>query len=155
SPVGYCHIEFNVKVINAPSIDSSPNFIEEVSGYTAMDAICDNLVLASGGSQSSAIPLCPTCTNTECTTSACNQDNGMCVPSNVPDSTPCTDTDGNLCTTAGCDAGVCNQNHQTTPCPADNNECTNDLACDPATGLCPHPPKPDSTPCTDTDGNLC
>jgi hypothetical protein len=155
-PVGYCTIEFNVKVINAPSIDSTPNFIEEVSGYTALDAVCDNLVLASGGSQSSAIPLCPTCTNTECTTSACNQNTGQCVPTNKPDSTPCTDTDGNACTTAGCNSvGSCDQAHLTLVCPPDSNDCTNDLACDPATGLCPHPPKPDSTPCTDTDNNLC
>jgi hypothetical protein len=153
--VGYCHIEFNVKVINAPSVDSTPNFIEEVAGYTPQDAMCDNLLLASGGEQSSAIPLCPTCTNTECTTSACNQQTGQCVPTNKPDSTPCGDTDNNACTTPGCEAGQCVQTHQQTPCPPDSNECTNDLACDPATGLCPHPPKPDSTPCTDSDGNAC
>jgi hypothetical protein len=153
--VGYCHIEFDVKVVNAPSIDSTPNFIEETSGYTNLDAICDNLVLASGGQQSSAIPLCPTCTPTECTTSACNQTTGQCVSTNKQDSTPCGDTDQNLCTTAGCEGGQCVQTHIQTPCPPDTNDCTDDLGCNPATGLCQHPPKPDSTPCAETDGNLC
>ena len=72
-----------------------------------------------------------------------------------PDSTPCGDTDQNACTTAGCEAGQCVQTHVNTPCPADNNECTDDLACDPATGMCPHPNKPNSTPCGDTDSNAC
>src|SRR5205823_14349521 len=44
-------------------------------------------------------------------------------------STPCTDTDGNVCTIAGCDAGVCVQTHMSatdsTPCPdSDGNACT-------------------------------
>src|SRR5262249_33167556 len=104
-PPGFCSVEFDVKVINAPSIDMTPNFIEEAGGYKNTDAMCDNGVLASGGSQSSDIPLCPQCTNTDCTTSACNQDTGQCVPTNVPDSTPCTDSDGNACTKAGCEAG--------------------------------------------------
>src|SRR5262249_28854830 len=117
--------------------------------------VCDNLILASGGSQSSAIPLCPTCTNTECTTSACNQTTGQCVPTNVQDSTPCGDTDNNACTKAGCEKGQCVQTPMQNTCTPDTNEGTTDLACDPATGLCPHPPVPDSTPCADTDGNLC
>ena len=137
-----------------------------------------------------------------------------CDHSPKPDSTPCGDTDGNACTTAGCDAGQCNQTHVTTParpdgnactndlacnpqtgpvplparprqhavhrhrrnnaarrraasagqcnqthvttpCPPDDNACTNDLACNPQTGLCQYPPVPDSTPCTDTDNNAC
>jgi hypothetical protein len=73
----------------------------------------------------------------------------------VPDSTPCADTDGNACTAAGCEAGQCVQTHQTTVCPPDSNECTQDLPCNPATGLCDHPPVPDSTPCTDTDNDPC
>jgi hypothetical protein len=73
-----------------------------------------------------------------------------------PDSTPCADIDGDLCTTAGCNAiGSCDQAHLTTPCPPDGNPCTNDLACNPQTGQCQHPPLPDSTPCPDTDQNLC
>src|SRR5205814_8998148 len=66
------------------------------------------------------------------------------------DSTPCPDSDGNACTTAGCNgAGVCDQNHMTQPCPGPE-ECNG--GCDPTTGQCT--PKT-STPCTDTDGNVC
>ncbi len=155
APPGFCNIEFDVKVLAAPSIDATPNNIEEVGGYRLLDAMCNNGVLASGGSQSSSIPLCPMCTGTECATSACNQDTGQCVPTNVPDSTPCGDTDQNLCTTAGCEAGQCVQTHMTTTCTPDTNDCTSDPACNPATGACDHPPVPDSTPCTDADANAC
>src|SRR5262249_51083306 len=96
-------------------------------------------------------PAPPTSTNTDCTASACNQATGQCVPTTKPDSTACGDTDGNLCTTAGCEMGQCVQTHIQTPCPPDTNDCTDDL-CNPATGLCQHPPKPDSTTCGDTDG---
>src|SRR5207253_3344387 len=65
-------------------------------------------------------------------------------------------TDGNACTTAGCDGrGVCDQSHLVKTCPPDTNECTDDPPCNPQTGTCEHPPKPASTPCTDTDGNAC
>src|SRR5262249_49319186 len=115
-PPGFCNVEFDVQVVNAPSIDMTPNFIEEVGGYKNTDAMCDNGVLASGGSQSSDIPLCPQCTDTECTTSACNQQTGQCVPTNKPDSTTCGDTDGNLCTTAGCARAQCVHTPTHTPC---------------------------------------
>jgi hypothetical protein len=154
-PPGFCNIEFDIKVLASPSIDATPNFIEEVGGFTNLDAMCNNGILASGGTQTGDIPLCPTCTGTQCTTSACNQTTGLCESTNLPDSTPCTDSDGNACTTAGCDAGVCNQAHNTTVCTPDNNECTQDPACNPQTGLCDHPPVPDSTPCADSDGNAC
>jgi hypothetical protein len=96
----------------------------------------------------------------------CNQNTGMCEHGIEPDSTPCTDTDDNACTFAGCNgtldsspAGAlldgCDQNHMVTPCPPDNLECTDDPGCNPLTGQCEHPPKPDSTPCTDTDQNIC
>ena len=92
----------------------------------------------------------------ECTNDlACDPTTGQCPHPPKPDSTPCTDSDGNACTTAGCEVGQCVQAHVTTTCQPDSNECTNDLACDPTTGQCPHPPKPDSTPCTDSDGNAC
>src|SRR5437667_82845 len=94
---------------------------------------------------------------TDCTV---NEWNLGCVPATglctaKDDSTPCSDTDGNLCTTAGCEknaaeVGVCLQTHtQKTDCTV--NECN--LGCVPATGLCTA--KDDSTPCSDTDGNLC
>jgi hypothetical protein len=155
-PPGFCNIEFDIRVMAQPSVDATPTFIEEVGGYRNTDAMCNNGVLASGGSQSSAIPLCPVCNDgQECTTDACNQTSGQCVFTNVQDSTPCTDNDNNLCTFAGCEAGQCVQAHQTTPCPPDANDCTNDPACNPLNGLCEKPPVQDSTPCPDTDQNLC
>jgi hypothetical protein len=51
--------------------------------------------------------------------------------------------------------GQCDQNGITVSCPPDGNECTSDPACNPATGLCSHPPVANGTPCSDTDGNLC
>src|SRR5262245_6871244 len=89
----------------------------------------------------------------QCQTLACT--NFQCVVNNVPDATACTDTDANLCTTPLCEAGACVQAAQTTVCTPDTNECTLDLACNPASGLCEHPPVPDGTPCTDTDNNAC
>src|SRR5437762_14058855 len=56
----------------------------------------------------------------------CDPTTGQCTPKT---STPCTDTDGNVCTIAGCEAGVCVQTHMSatdsTPCPdSDGNACT-------------------------------
>jgi hypothetical protein len=156
TPPGFCQLEFDVKVLAAPSIDATPNAIEEIGGYTLIDGMCDNGVLVSGGAQSASIPLCPMCNDgQECTTDACNQITGMCVFTPVPDSTPCADNDGNACTFAGCEAGSCVQTHNQTICTPDANPCTDDLACNPTTGLCEHPPVPDSTPCPDGDGNAC
>src|SRR5262245_59040278 len=156
-PPGFCNLEFDVKVL-AQSTDSTPNQIEEVTGYLAAnnDATCDN-GLASSATQSSSIPLCPNCNdNNDCTTETCNQNTGQCVFTNVADSTPCADTDGNACTSAGCNgSGVCDQNHQVTVCQPDNIDCTFDPPCNTFTGACDHPAKPDRTPCADTDGNAC
>src|SRR5205809_5603065 len=65
-------------------------------------------------------------------------------------STPCADSDGNACTTAGCNGqGVCDQNHGSKVCPP-ADQCNK--GCDTTSGLCT--PQA-STPCTDTDGNTC
>src|SRR5204862_6443334 len=66
------------------------------------------------------------------------------------DSTPCPDGDSNACTTAGCNgAGVGDQTHASKTCPP-ADECNG--GCDATSGKCT--PKT-STPCTDTDGNIC
>jgi len=113
----------------------------------AMTALLPTVARGGGG--------CPECPGTECTNAVCNENTGLCDITNKPDSTPCGDTDQNLCTTAGCEAGQCVQTHVTTQCPPDTNDCTNDPGCNPVTGQCEHPNKPDSTPCGDTDQNLC
>ena len=53
------------------------------------------------------------CTPTnECNTAACDATH-TCVQTPKSDSTVCADTDGNPCTTAGCEAGACIQTHVT------------------------------------------
>jgi hypothetical protein len=71
---------------------------------------------------------------------------------NVTDSTPCTDTDNNACTTAGCEGGVCVQTHVPPP------TCSNPVcqACNPNTGQCedisPPPPQCQQLGCRVTGG---
>ena len=166
-PPGFCNVEFDVKVL-AQSVDNTPNDIQETTGYLASmsDAQCNN-GLSSSSTQSSSIPLCPDCDDgADCSQDMCDQDIGQCIHTPLPDSTPCGDTDQNLCTIPGCNgtldsspAGAlidgCDQQHNTIVCPPDNNDCTSDPACNPMTGMCTHPPLPDSTPCSDTDLNMC
>jgi hypothetical protein len=109
----FCRVEFDIKVLSITDPDPTPAKIEEVAGYLAstLDAVCDNN-LQSASSQSGSIDLCPMCTDTECSTSTCNPDTGMCELTPKGSSTPCGDTDGDSCTTAGCDGlGNCNQSH--------------------------------------------
>ena len=76
-----------------------------------------------------------------------------CENPNLSDSTACTLEDGNECTTSGCDgAGTCNPLHQEVSCPPDDDACTEDFDCNPATGLCPPPGDP--TVC-DPDDDAC
>src|SRR5438093_4736491 len=185
-PCGNCELEFTLSVQGQePSgSDATPQVVEEVAGYTngAGDATC-SATLQSGSSQTADLPICPSCTSDECNL-GCEQTTGTCTPQ--PASTPCADTDGNSCTTAGCElnassAGVCVQTHMlaenSMPCPdSDGNACTtagcsgagagdqNHMSktcpgadecnggCDTTTGQCT--PKT-STPCTDSDGNVC
>src|SRR5439155_20379882 len=87
-----------------------------------------------------------------CEASPTDPTSGVCVQTHTfaTDSTPCPDSDGNACTTAGCNgAGTCDQNHMTKTCPA-ADECNG--GCDTTSGQCT--PKT-STVCTRTDGNVC
>ncbi len=128
-------------------------------------------------------PIDPQCDNGQ----TCNPATGLCVNNFVPPSTPCSDTDNNVCTTAGCNgAGSCNQSHvfapPSSPCEANGNLCTIDhcngsgmcvfqsnvpcagpidpecdagQTCNPGTGLCENNFVATSTPCTDSDNNVC
>ena len=184
-PANGCKVAFDIRVQTAPGLDASPTIVQEAAGYNPtgppFDAVCDNGVNAST-SQSGQIFLCPACDDGECFDQACNQITGNCDQTNEPFSTQCTDTDGKVCTTAGCDGvGNCDQGHISTPasttCPdtdgdlcttagcdgagnCDQNHitvpCVGDCltgACDPGTGNCI--PEQASTQCTDTDGNVC
>src|SRR5437870_302870 len=59
--------------------------------------------------------------NNECTNDFCDAA-GTCSHTNVADGSPCTDTDGDACTTSACQAGCCNQRASvnTTSCPITN-----------------------------------
>jgi len=124
--------------------DSDPDVSVEIIDKTVTVTLVECLSVAD----CSATPH-----DAQCQTLAC--ENFACVVHDVPNDTACADSDGNLCTHPACEAGTCNQAVTTTVCTPDNNECTQDLACNPATGLCAHPPVPDGTACTDTDGNAC
>jgi hypothetical protein len=97
----------------------------------------------------------------ECANPGCDGA-GTCSPTHLsePDSTSCTDT-GLDCWIAGCASGVCEQMHTpeaaSTPCDdvTDTEECANP-GCD-GLGTCSptHIAEPDSTACTDSDGNPC
>src|SRR5437773_3221971 len=134
-----CFISFKVKLeslepSSGPNADDTTEKVEVVAGFSTVltsghaDPECDNGG-ASGVTQSSGVFTCPSCTVDECNL-GCDTTTGTCTPQQV--STPCADTDGNTCTTAGCElssgVGVCVQTHLF----AEN-----------------------STPCADTDGNAC
>src|SRR5207244_287385 len=87
--------------------------------------------------------LTKTCPAADECNGVCDTTTGKCTPKT---STPCTDTDGNTCTTAGCEVsptnaelGVCVQSHMfasnSTPCPdTDGMACTT-AGCD-GSGVC-------------------
>ena len=80
----------------------------------------------------------------------CNPATGACAAANRPDGTSCSD--GNACTHGdACQAGACRPGEPLTCAAADS--CHSDGACDPATGTCSAPTRPDGTACD--DGNPC
>src|SRR5207249_172221 len=139
-PCGNCELEFTIRVQGQePSgSDATPQVVEEVAGYAngAADATC-SATLQSGTSQTSDLPICPSCAIDECNL-GCDQSTGTCTPKD--DSTPCTDTDGNVCTIAGCEIPV-------TP-GVDGSVVTSVCVQD-------HMFADDSMPCPDSDGNAC
>jgi hypothetical protein len=157
SQTDYCFLEFDVQVLSQ-STDPTPTTIEEVAGYSVQtsDAVCDN-GLASSGSQSGSLAVCPVCDDgNACTTETCNQTNGSCQTTSTTtcdDQNACTTescntttgacqttstvtcTDGNACTTESCNTttGAC-QTTSTTTC-NDQNACTTE-SCNTTTGAC-------------------
>src|SRR2546422_6307168 len=151
--------------------DDTPEKVEVVAGFSTVlsgghaDAECDNGG-ASGVSQSSGIFTCPSCTVDQCNL-GCDTTTGTCTPQQA--STPCADTDGNTCTTAGCELsaglGVCVQTHlfaeNSTPCAdSDGNACTT-AGCN-GQGVCDQnhsskvcPPADECNKGCDTTSGLC
>src|SRR5207237_531950 len=81
-----------------------------------LDSVCNQMtgmcVDTANDDQLARVTTCPDDTNPCTGPPACNPQTGMCEFPNLPDSTPCPDTDANSCTTAGCDtSGNCDQNH--------------------------------------------
>jgi Dictyostelium (slime mold) repeat len=163
----FCTISFGIEVMNR-SDDVSPGMAEEVAGYSAAngDVRCDN-GLASEGTQSGSVILCPSCDDYDpCTTDTCD-DAGLCHNTAPGTCTPCTSAeqcgDNNACTTDTCNGGVCDNSALIgcTPCTSakqcgDGNACTTDT-CD--AGLCHSTAVGDCGPCTSAkqcgDGNAC
>src|SRR5436309_5188896 len=105
-----CFISFQVKLesvepTSGPNSDDTTEKVEVVAGFSTVltsghaDAECDNGG-ASGVTQSSGVFTCPSCTVDQCNL-GCDTTTGTCQAADV--STPCADTDGNTCTTAGCE----------------------------------------------------
>ncbi|HEV8701325.1 MAG TPA: LamG-like jellyroll fold domain-containing protein [Candidatus Polarisedimenticolia bacterium] len=80
----------------------------------------------------------------------CNPATGVCSNPAKPNGAACSD--GNACTqTDTCQAGVCTGSNTVT-CTA-SDQCHNAGTCDPGTGLCSNPAKPNGAACS--DGNAC
>jgi hypothetical protein len=80
----------------------------------------------------------------------CNPATGQCTNPIKPNNTPCNDN--NLCTqTDTCQNGTCVGSNPV-QCTA-LDQCHDAGTCDPTTGLCSNPPKPNGTACD--DGNPC
>src|SRR5262249_47792414 len=78
----------------------------------------------------------------------CNSATGVCSNPPKPDGNACTD--GDACTqTDSCQGGFCvGANPVTCPTP---DQCHDAGTCNPTTGVCSNPPKPDGKACTDND----
>jgi streptogramin lyase len=80
----------------------------------------------------------------------CNPSSGTCSDPAKPNGTACND--GSACTrTDQCQAGICTGTNPVV-CTA-SDQCHDSGTCDPASGTCSNPSKPDGTTCS--DGNAC
>src|SRR5206468_1700300 len=80
----------------------------------------------------------------------CDPSTGMCSNPAKPDGTACND--GTACTRSdSCQAGTCTGGDPVVCTAAD--QCHDAGTCDPSTGMCSNPAKPDGTACN--DGNAC
>jgi hypothetical protein len=103
------------------------------------------------------LPLTGNCTSDadcndghDCTVDTCNLASGVCFYSLASDGTSCDD--GNPCTQSStCQAGVCTGGSPVVCAPLD--QCHVAGTCDPVTGLCSNPDKPNGTTCD--DGEVC
>ncbi|WP_050431980.1 thrombospondin type 3 repeat-containing protein [Chondromyces crocatus] len=81
---------------------------------------------------------------------ACDLVTGDCIPAPLPDGSSCND--GNACTQGDqCNAGTCTSGNPVQCPPPD--ECHEQGACNPTTGTCNHPARPNGSPCG--GGGVC
>lgn len=94
--------------------------------------------------------ICPTSIDVCNGYGACNPATGVCPRVTAPDGSQCTDF--NPCTnTDSCLGGTCTGSNPVVCAPQDT--CHVAGTCDPGTGQCSNPPKPDGEACN--DGNAC
>ncbi|HSB20646.1 MAG TPA: hypothetical protein VLD85_11600 [Anaeromyxobacteraceae bacterium] len=109
---------------------------------TPVDACVAGACVGSGGITCTALDQCHAA-------GTCDPATGCSNPA-LPDGTACDD--GNACTLAdACQAGVCTGGGPVACTAAD--QCHDPGVCDPATGACSSPAKPDGSACD--DANLC
>jgi hypothetical protein len=90
------------------------------------------------------------CSGPESCYGTCNPANGECTGDPKPNGTPCTD--GSACTqTDACSSGLCVGGDPVVCTPLDN--CHLLGTCDPQSGVCSQPLKPNGASCD--DGNVC
>jgi cysteine-rich repeat protein len=86
----------------------------------------------------------------QCNLGVCNEVSDLCVPQPVANGAPCTD--GDACTqTDTCQGGACSGTNPVVCTALD--QCHDVGTCNPLSGTCSNPPKPDGSACT--DGNAC
>ena len=110
---------------------------------------CTQTDTCQGGTCTGANPV--VCVADQChTAGTCNPSTGVCSNPAKPNGTACND--GNLCTQSdACQAGVCTGANAVV-CPAPD-QCHDPGTCNPSTGVCSNPPKPNGSACD--DGSAC
>ena len=114
--------------------------------------LCNGVDTCQGGICTETVPTVVCSALDEChDDGTCDPGTGICSDPAKPDDTSCDD--GDLCNGIDtCQSGTCTETTPTVVCTA-LDECHDDGTCDPGTGICTDPAKPDDTSCD--DGDLC
>jgi len=138
----------------ATGVCSNPN---KPDGTTCNDAnACTQTDACQAGTCTGANPVTCTALDQCHEVGTCDVATGVCSNPNKPDGTVCNDA--NACTqTDACQAGACTGANPVT-CTA-QDQCHDIGVCDPASGTCSNPSKPDGAACDDTvactQGDTC
>ncbi|WP_146209753.1 hypothetical protein [Vitiosangium sp. GDMCC 1.1324] len=126
------------RLISRQPLGNTCSLNQDCASGFCVDGVCCNS--ACGGNSSDDCLACSTVTGATA--------NGTCTAR--PNGAACSD--GNACTTPDtCQAGVCTAGTPAT-CPA-SDQCHDVGTCNPATGTCSNPTKPNGSSCS--DGNAC